>query len=439
MERIWDAIVVGGGCAGLSCATTLAERGYRVLVLEKKPYLGGRTSSFTDKVSGETVDHGQHLFLGCYHETKKYLHRIGSLKDLFFWNSFQTPLYGKDGSRHVLRTSTFPAPFHTLMGILAFGALSWKERFSVCKVALAAKFFKKQTENKSVQDWLKELSQSDATIERFWDPLVLATLNIESKLAPAHLLAVVLDQGFMQKRSDSFVGLSRVGLTELIGVPAKTYLESRHGEVRLRQRVQKLLFSQGLATGVMLEDGGALHAKCVVSAVPPNVLQPWMPDADFLNDLFSSPILSLHLWLENPPFEDVFVGFWGTTFHWAFQRKKILKDPGTSHVTFVISSAFDVMKKTKDELVALALEELKLVTDRTLVVKRALVTKEPEATWVPAISASILRVSPKKQWNGMYVCGDWTDTGLPGTIEGAVKSGHLCAQAVIRDRTNLTK
>lgn len=434
---IWDVIVIGAGCAGLSAGTCLAELGFRVLVLERRPILGGRASSFQDSASGEVIDNGQHLFLGCYQETKKYLKRIGTLDCLPFNRSFSCVMFGPGGERSVLKTPPLPAPFHLAWGLLNYQALSMRDRWAMLQVTREVQNPSQDLSNVSVADWLEELGQTKDAKERFWNLLTLATLNVSPDKAPAELLAVVLRKGFLSSSKDSSVGLSNVGLSELHGDPSKKFIEKMHGQVRIRTTVKKILWNGSETEGVELADGQIEKAHTVISAVPPRALfklatQAPKTVANSISPclrLQPSPIVSLNVWLERQPFQESFAGLWEREFHWIFRKQAIYKNAHTAHVTLVKSAADSFLSKGREDLIELAENELKPLTSSFIPkVKRAVMCRENAATWVPKLGDSSARLSPQTPLRNFFLAGDWTNTGLPATIEGAVKSGHVAAE-----------
>ncbi|MEZ4845906.1 MAG: FAD-dependent oxidoreductase [Bdellovibrionota bacterium] len=155
----FDTVVIGAGCAGLSCATALSDEGQHVLVLEKRNMLGGRACSYPDPQTGEIVDNGQHLLLGCYKETRLFLERLGQTHALPFQDGFSTPMVGPDRVIHHLRTWNVPAPFHLLFGFLKYTAIPWMDRLRIFKVALALRNAK-NLGNMSCTQWLTSMGFS---------------------------------------------------------------------------------------------------------------------------------------------------------------------------------------------------------------------------------------------------------------------------------------
>jgi squalene-associated FAD-dependent desaturase len=434
--QLWDTIVVGAGCAGLACATTLSEN-RNVLVLEKRNMLGGRACSYPDPQTGEIVDNGQHLLLGCYLETRKFLERINQTRALPFRDRFHTPMVGPDRMIHNLTTWNVPAPLHLLLGFLCYTAIPWGDRLKIFKVASSLKD-PSTFENLSCTQWLTMMGFSKISRERFWDLIILATLNVHPDLAPANLLAVVLQEGFLKSRENSKVGLANVGLSDMYAEPSKMYIEAHRGEVRMREGVEEVLVVDDKVIGVKLHSGEQINATNVVLTVPPSALQKitirhFQIQAliEKTNALKPSPILSLHIWGEFPKFDAAYMGFWGTHFHWAFQKSKVYGDQTTKHWTLVASGALHLADYDKEKLIEIAQAELKnLPGFASVKIERAKLVRELEATWIPPLHVSEARLGTKTPVQGLYFAGDWTDTGLPCTIESAVLSGHRAANAI---------
>jgi squalene-associated FAD-dependent desaturase len=436
-SQSWDTIVIGAGCAGLSCATALSDEGQHVLVLEKRNMLGGRACSYPDPQTGEIVDNGQHLLLGCYKETRLFLKRLGQTDALPFQDGFRTPMIGPDRKLHNLETWNVPAPFHLLFGILRYTAIPWMDRLRIFKVALALRN-PQNLGNISCTQWLTSMGFSKASREKFWDLIILATLNIHPDEAPANLLAVVLQEGFLKSRENSRVGLANVGLSDLYANPAKLYIEAHRGEVRTREGVEEVLIENDEVKGVRLHSGEMISSPRVVVTVPPSALQKIKFNHVGIQSLVlktqslkASPILSLHVWGEFPKFDFPYMGFWGTNFHWAFQKSSVYGQDDTKHWTLVASGAVHLEEHDKAKLIQVAEDELKTIPGLSSVkILRAKLVRELEATWVPPLSNTSSRLKTRTPVKGLYFAGDWTDTGLPCTIESAVQSGHVAAAAI---------
>ncbi|MBI1951593.1 MAG: FAD-dependent oxidoreductase, partial [Acidobacteria bacterium] len=279
-----DAIVVGGGFAGLAAATLLVERGARVLLLEARPYLGGRARSWIDPGTGCTVDNGQHLFMGCYRDTLILLDRLGTRDRLDLQARLSVPFVDPGGG--VSRFSLPSLPLFSLSllaGLLRFPGLSSRERLGLLRVAREVR--RRQTrrpepgalDDVSVASWLETLGQSGRANERLWHPLAIAALNEEPGRASAAMFLPVLSGLFLSGAEGSRLGVPRVGLSDLYAEPAAHYLRARGSEVRLRAQVREILFDRERCAGVLLADGGRLQSHRVVAAVPPADLLEMLP------------------------------------------------------------------------------------------------------------------------------------------------------------------
>ncbi len=435
---MWDCIIIGGGCSGLAAATKLAEQNLHVLLLEKRSLLGGRASSWVDRQSGETVDNGQHMFLGCYEESKTFLKRIGSDSNLHFWEAFSTPMMGPQGERAHLKTWNLPAPWHLGMGLLNYRALPIRQRLFAARVARSVQKRPKNLAELSVDQWLETLKQGHESRTRLWDLITLATLNISPKEAPADLLATVLEKGFLASREASRIGLSKVGLSELHGEPSKTFLYQRGSELRLGEGVVRVSRNVEKNQEVILAGGKTEKAKNVIVAIPPPALRKLFAGASLeshvrpTEGLRAFPILSVHAWCNQIPFLEPLAGFWDQNYHWAFRKDRIDPSGNSKHISLVTSSAKEMLERSNEDLKLLAQDELrKTLRMPTFNISRILAVREREATWCPPLGKKEGRLSVQTPEPGVYLAGDWTDTGLPSTIEGAVKSGHLAAQKVL--------
>ena len=448
-DRSPDAVVVGGGFAGLAAATALAERGARVLVLEARPYLGGRARSWVDAETGAVVDNGQHLFMGCYRETLRFLERIGSRDSLALQSRLMIPIVDCEGTVGKFRLPAAPAPWSLLFGLLRFPGLKFKDRLALLRVARdvgrrARRSDRGETadalDDRSVVEWLGALGQPREASRRFWDPISIASLNEEPQRASAAMFLAVLRRAFFGGADGSRLGTSRVGLSELYAAPAAHYLRGRHSEVRLRAQVQRLLLAGGRCSGVRLADGERIDAGAVVAAVPPEDLLEALPPDAVADPFFAgaarletSPIVSVYLWFGVPVTDLPFAGLVGCTWQWAFSREAFGPRGGGIHgVTLVRSAARDLVDRPREALVRSAVDDLHACfpASRRAGLRHALVIKEKKATIAPARGGLALRPATLTPYNGLHLAGDWTATGLPATIEGAVQSGHSCAVQV---------
>jgi len=446
-----DVTVIGAGVAGLRAAVELAARGARVTVLEAKAVLGGRATAFDDPGTGERVDNGQHVMLGCYSETFAFLRQIGTEDRVRVQPSLEVDFVDRQGARSRLRLPALPPPLNLLAGLLDWTALGWSDRLAAVRLARPIRVARSELHARSrgqtpthiaaspgetVEEWLRNNGQTARIREMLWEPLALAAMNQSAGAAAAPPFAAVLAQMFGGGPRDASLALPLCPLDELYAEPARRFIESRGGEVRIGCPA-RIHLQNGRVTHVDAR-GARLVAGALVAAVPwyalPDLFDGDTAPVDALRraaaDTAASPIASVNLWLDRRVLQTPFLGLPGRTMQWVFDKEQMFESD-SSHLTLVSSGAEQVMTLRNDELVALALRELReaLPDTRAARVLRATVVRERRATF------SIAPGQPKRPGTAtavpdLLLAGDWIDTGLPATIEGAAISGRRAAEAI---------
>ncbi len=427
-----DVVVVGGGFAGLAAAVRLAGAGARVVLLERRGVLGGRAYSFVDPESGAVVDNGQHLFMRCYTETLALLRTLGTADRIAFQPRLAVDFVGPGGWQGRLDCPRLPPPLGLLVGLGRLPGLSWSDRLRMLRVgAAAAAAPEAALEPLTVDAWLAGLGQPAAARRLFWEPLTLAALNDLPQVASARWLVAVLRRAFLGGRGASDLGFPTVGLSTLYTGQAQAYVEGRGGAVRTRAAAAALEVAGDRVVAVRVAGAGGgerLLAGAVVCAVPHHALLPLLPQAlaaappfAGLARLGTSPIVSFHLWYDRPVTDRPFLGLLDSPLQWLFNRG--------SHITLVTSGARRLIDLGRAELTRLAAAELARLLPAASGARlvRAHVIKERYATPALPPGAGALRPGPRTPLANLVLAGDWTDTGLPGTIESAVASGHAAA------------
>jgi len=451
-SRTFDVIVIGGGVAGLCAATALADQGVRVLVVEARPALGGRASSHRDPATGEIVDNGQHIFLGCYRESFAFLRRIGAESAVRLQPSLEVPFVDPAGVWTKLSCPALPAPFHLLAGVLEWDALPWADRLSALRmgpvIRLAQQNLRGRTSRiaaspeETVENWLVRNGQRRRLREMLWEPLALAALNQPADEAAAPPFARVLAEMFGSDPRDSALGLPARSLVETYAEPARRHVVARGGDVRTNA-LATVIVDGGRAVGVRIRGGEEHRAGAVVSAVP------WFALADLFDEpppeladvmdcagrMGAYPIVTVNLWFDRRVLDTPFVGLPGRAMQWIFDKRLIVGE-AVSHLSLVSSGASDIVSRSKDEVVALAVRELReaVPSARDATLKHATVVRERRATFSLA-PGEPRRPGAQTELAGFVLAGDWTDTGLPGTIESAAASGHAAAALALEGRT----
>jgi squalene-associated FAD-dependent desaturase len=435
----YDAVIIGGGFAGFSAATALADSGARVLVVEARPGLGGRATAFTDPATGERVDNGQHILMGCYDATFAFLRRIGAADRVRWQTGLKVPMIDRAGRYSVLSLPALPSPLHFLAGVLTWEALSWGERLSVLRIGArigpAEAGHHRRTEG-TVRDWLIKNGQAPRLCELFWEPLALAALNQSIDQAEAVYFIRVLERVFGPDPAAAALVLPAVPLDEMYAQPARAWLEARGSGVRTNAAAKLVIDGQRL-TGVRVRDE-LIEAPVVISTVPwfafhalfdqpPAALQETIANA---SSLASLPIVTVNLWFDRAVMSEPLVGLPGRNFQWVFDRRAIVGGVA-SHLSLTSSGAEAIVAMSNDELAVMALGEVRAAMPdaRSANVQKSIAVREKRSTFSLAAGAPP-RPQTRTAIQGLFLAGDWIDTGLPATIESAVMSGHLAAAMV---------
>ncbi|HEX5068634.1 MAG TPA: hydroxysqualene dehydroxylase HpnE [Vicinamibacterales bacterium] len=447
-----DAVVIGAGFAGLSAAVKLAAAGRSVIVVEQAPRLGGRATSFTDRESGERVDNGQHAIFGCYRETYRFLEVIGTAGLVPLQKRFSLTMAGADARLETLTCPSWPAPWHLLAGLLRWRALGLADRASALKLANVLMRVRRDgakaaadrvPPDQTVAEWLKRHGQSARLCDWLWYPLAIAALNQLPDTAAAGPFVRVLGELFAPDPSAAAIGLPTAPLEDVIGPSSVAYLRARGGDVLLKSAGAVAIDSAGAVRGVWAGDR-LIETNVAISAVPwhavDRIWRDGVPDAigplvQRAVALPASPIVTVNLWFDAPTPDAAippFVGLVGAPMHWLFFKSAIFGG-GTEHVAVVASGADRLLRQDNAALTRLAAEHVCRVVPvtRGRQVRRSVIVREPRATFslAPGLPPRPPVVTPVR---GFFLAGDWTDTGLPGTIEGAVQSGHSAADESLR-------
>jgi squalene-associated FAD-dependent desaturase len=443
-----DVVVVGGGFAGLSAAALLAERGARVLVLDARPQLGGRATAFRDRHTGELVDNGQHVLFGCYRATLAFLRRIDALENVRMQPSMEIAYRDLQGRRSVLKCPALPSPLHLLAAVLSWEPIPWLDRLAALK--LAGPLGRARTELRqsghvsavppgTVSEWLVAHGQRPKLRAWLWDPLAVAALNQSPDVAAAAPFVRVLAEMFGTDPTAASLVLPLKPLHQMYAEPARDFIRARGGDVRVNA-LARVIVERGRVHGVEVR-GDRIDASRVILAVPwfalrtvfgpvaPPELAPVIAAGSAME---SMPIVTVNLWYDRRVMDELFVGLPGREMQWVFD-KRLAFGGEASHLSLVSSGAERLTSLPADELIALAAREVAeaLPSARLATLQRGTVVREKQATFSLAPGQPV-RPGPETRVDGLWLAGDWTDTGLPGTIESAVVSGHLAADLAQR-------
>jgi squalene-associated FAD-dependent desaturase len=432
------AVVIGGGLAGMAAALRLAEAGCEVELLERRPFLGGRAFSFRDSATGAVIDNGQHVLVGACRRLRAFLLAIGSPPDAFArQRTLAVPILDGHGRRATLAASRLPAPLHLVPALLRYRHLGPRDRL---RIARDARALARLRDRSSLEDvplgaWLAGRGASRASIERFWEPLVTPALNVPVSEANVPLTGFFLERALWSGAGNGALWLPRVGLSEAIGEPGRRALGAAGVTIRTGERVRAVAIDGDRAVGVELSGGPTIAADAIVCALPARDLDAALPDGPGFGKVGAAAIVNAYLWYDRPVADEPFAGTFGSPLQWVFDRERLLggERSGGPCIGISLSAADEWIDFSKDEIA----ERLDDAVGHVLPRRRgarlmaSAVVKEPRATFRADAGCAHRRPGPRGPVEGLWLAGDWTDTGWPATMEGAVRSGERAAFAAL--------
>jgi squalene-associated FAD-dependent desaturase len=421
--------------AGLAAATALAPRGFRVTVLEARSRLGGRASSFTDTASGQLVDTCQHVSMGCCTNLAHFCRTVGIAHLL----RPQPCLYFMTADHRVsrFRASALPAPWHLARSFLGLHFLSPADKL---RIVWGLKRLRRADADGDppFQDWLRLHGQTPRTVERFWGLVLTSALNETPERCGLRYARKVFVDGFLKHRRGFEVEVPTVPLGRLYGEELLHWLEQHQVQLLTACAAKRLVLAAGRVAGVELRPGEMLSADWYIAAVPAARLLDLLPaevveaEAVFRNlrRLEPSPITSVHLWLDRPVLALPHVVLVGCAGQWVFNRGEVA--PGEYYLQVVVSAARQFRGLGHDEAQRRIVGELdRLFPGCSAALRRVRVVTEQAATFSAVPGVDRWRPAQATPFPNLFVAGDWTATGWPATMEGAVRSGYLAAEALL--------
>jgi squalene-associated FAD-dependent desaturase len=468
-----SVIVIGGGLAGLAAGVALADSGWRVRLFEQRPFLGGRATSYV-LPDGEHVDNCQHVTLACCTNLENFYRRIGSSGKIKFFDRllFLDP----QGRRGEIKAGVLPAPFHLVGSFASFAPLSLLDKLSIARAMLDILWYQgkppdvQQPAGISMLEWLHRRGQTQGAINRFWRVVLVSALDEELDRTDARFGVDVFWKAFLSNGTGYRMGVPAVPLSKLYD-GCKTEIERRGGEVVLRSAVRGLKMESGQLAGVRFDEAREEFADAYVFALPHTALAELLPESlkqlDLglanLDKIKVSPITGVHLWFDRTVMDEPFVTLLDTTTQWIFNKTALYQNDekplspvipsearnlssvssarhsplATRHFQYlqlVISASYDLLEKPRQEIIDLCLAEVRqaLPKARQAELLKATVIKEAAATFSPEPGVDRWRPKQETSIPGLFLAGDWTQTGWPATMEGAVRSGYLAAEALLR-------
>ena len=481
--------IAGGGLAGLAAACALSDTGFRVTLFEKRPFLGGRASSWEHPGTGEVIDNCQHVLFRVCTNLMEFYHRIG-VADQIRWYD-QMTFIEPGGRTSVMKSSPLPAPLHTAPSFLNFSFLSAADKLAIARALAPLTLRQQRDTGPSFQYWLDQHGQTKHAVERFWRPILVSALSEELDLISISAAAQVVRES-MKSPTARQMGVPTVPLTDLYNA-AGDYVRARGGVIHFRQPIEGFT---ALASHVELQlrnqeenrqndskegapplslrslQGQGGDFDFLVLALPFDALDRVLPDApesvtirEKLTHFETAPITGIHLWFDRQISDLDHAVLLDRTIQWMFHKSRLqpmrtererkehireghdfnrattasslnpaLAAEGGSYIELVVSSSKTLIDKSRAEIVDLALSEVRefFPAAREANLVKSAVIKEVNATYSPRPGIDAHRPAAATAWPRVFLAGDWTATGWPATMEGAVRSGYLAAEALAR-------
>jgi zeta-carotene desaturase len=444
-------VIVGGGISGLAAAVGISSRNLPVLLLEQKRLLGGRAFSLREPVTGESIDNGQHLLIAGYRRTLRFLETIGSDHLLSIQRRPEILFHHPVKGFKALRLPRLPSPLHLAVGLLSCDLFDTADRWRILKAGMvdpARRGSKESAAGMTVSEWLDAAGQSYEARRSFWEPLAVSIMNETADVASAEAFRQAVREALLGHWKNASLAFPRVGLSDLFASPAADYIRKMGGEVRVNADVTELLANETAITSLRTKDGTRIEPRVVILAVPMQKAAALLPqlfseegDLQGFSATRASPIITIYLWYERDIMPHDHVGVIGRTVQWFFNRGRMIDQRSRygGHLSAVISAARDLVNFDDEELTRLAVEDLVALygSDARRVLHKV-VLKEKRATFSLTPGVDLKRPQPVTGIGNLFLAGDWTATGYPATIEGAVASGERCADLAIayRERGN---
>jgi zeta-carotene desaturase len=448
--------VVGGGLAGIAASCALADAGYRVHLLERRPYLGGRASSYEHPGTGEVIDNCQHVLIGRCTSLIDLYRRLGVLDSIRWYDrfTFLTPGGPASGSQSgsqpsIIQPGPLPAPFHSTLAFLRAPAFSLADKLAIARGLSSFLTGLPPDTAENFAHWLDRHGQTQRAINRFWKPVLVSALNEDLDRISVHYAAKVFRESFLLSPESGRMGIPSIPLSQLYAA-ATGYLRDRGSEVSLRTSVESIAPTKEgwntVAAGQATQSD-ALVSDAIVLALPfeaMSALLPTLPQNAAALDLAAnltqfehSPITGIHLWFDRTVTDLDHAVLLDTTIQWMFNKSRLQPAHRTaegSYLELVVSASRSLVPMQRQQIIDLALTELSqfFPAVATANLLKAAVVKEVRATYSVRPLLDQFRPSPVSPWPGIFLAGDWIATGWPATMEGAVRSGYLSAEALVR-------
>jgi squalene-associated FAD-dependent desaturase len=457
--------IAGGGLAGLAAACALSNQGFRVTLFEKRPFLGGRASSYEHPGTGEVVDNCQHVLFRVCTNLVEFYERIGVANQIHW---FDRMTFIEPGGRiSEMKSSFLPAPMHTAPSFMKFSFLSVADKLAITRALVPLTLTTQHDDGKSFQEWLDRHGQTTGAVNRFWKPILISALSEDLDRISISSAAQVVRES-MKSPVARQMGVPMIPLTDLYNA-AGEYIQRRGGALHFRCALDSFATDSALVR-VRTGPRDAVF-DYLVAALPFDALGRILPVdpasaplRESISHFENSPITGIHMWFDRQISDLDHAVLLDRTIQWMFHKSRLqpmrrqasnslnnpeghefnrfdsgsdangTSGPAGSYIELVVSSSKSLIDKSRNEIVDLALSEVReffpAAREATLV--KATVIKEVNATYSPRPGIDAHRPGAITAWPRVFLAGDWTATGWPATMEGAVRSGYIAAEAVAR-------
>jgi len=434
-------VIIGAGWAGLAAAVKLTEQGHKVTVFESAKQAGGRARSVS--FNGLEIDNGQHILIGAYTECLKLMKTVGidteiSLKRLPL---LLTVADKSSKNKLILQAPPLPAPLHLLYALFTAKGLKFKDRIAAIKFGLYLKKHNYQLEQDiSVETLFQLTQQSNILIRQLWEPLCLSIMNTPIKEASANVFMSAFKDAFTNKRKDADLLLPTTDLSNLFPNAAVKYIENNGGKVYLKSRVEKLEINNNKITAVSAkidDDKQSIKTSHVIIATAPQNTNKLITEHSTLNSISNNieqfnyePIVTVYLqYPKETQLTQSMIGLSSTLSQWVFDRGSFCQQAGL--ISVVISAKGEHMTMDDDTLTKIVHDEISVLFASKPTLIKSFVIREKRATFACTVNINDIRPQNTTDVKGLLLAGDYTDTGYPATLEGAVRSG-LAASSLIK-------
>jgi len=436
-KNTFDVIILGAGISGLSAAMHCIKLGKTPILVESTGNIGGRARSFEDRVSGDIIDNGQHVMMGCYASFLELIQEMGMMHAMQKQKYLSIPFHFMNGEKDILLAKGIAGcngPLGMALGMLRLRFIQFADKKSLLLFALRLQLGMCRPGSMTAKEFLLSEKQTDTLIELIWTPVILATMNGKPDEVSAKVFVTVLRLAFFGSGDASSLYIPKCGLSELFE-PFEAWLNS-HGGIMLRSNgVSSILIEHGIAKGVALADGTVLSSARIISAIPPHALQKIIPHEIQQYEYFSelgqigySPIISLYLWFDKAFPEIELSAIMHANTQWIFKKSTMMKT-AKSLLALTISAGDDIIGISTEDIAQQCADEVRNcfpeMQDAQVIHWK--VIKEKSATVLIDPETEDIRPKQQSPIDGLILAGDWTNTGLPATLEGAALSGKIAA------------